>query len=348
MRQNLKQHSYKTNQRYSRQTVLPFIKLKGQNKISNSVVLIIGCGALGSVQAELIVRAGIGKIIIVDRDIVELHNLQRQCLFDEHDAFSRIPKAVAAAKHLKKINSTIDIMPVVADVTSANIDNLVSGVDIVLDGTDNFETRYLINDVCVREGIPWVYGGVLGAEGTIMPIRPAVGPCLSCVFPKIPNNKDSCELQGVLNTAVAWVASMQVSEVLKVIVDDEFSELSVRSMNVWDGAYSKILIKKKDDCPTCVKKQFKYLYGFYDRNANVLCSRNAVQITPESSLKIDFKDLADVLKDAGTVCLRGMFLEFEIDVYRLLIFPDGRIMVMGTTDVAIASGLASKYIGRFL
>jgi adenylyltransferase/sulfurtransferase len=336
-----------SNNRYSRQMVLPQIGLDGQNKLLKSAVLIVGCGALGSAQAELLTRAGVGRIVIADRDVLELHNLQRQLLFDELDVAEHLPKAVAAARKLRRINCSVTIEEVVTDVTPSNIEKLIEHVDLVLDGTDNFETRYLINDACIKAGKPWVYGGVLGTTGIVMAIDSARGPCFRCVLPQQPNASalPTCETLGVLNTAVLWVAALQVTEAFKLLLGNEFSEHFLRAVDLWAGSFTSMRVVKDDRCACCSDRHFEYLEAERGSWTTVLCGRNAVQVSPAESMEVSFKVLGEKLSPFGPVSVNGLVLECKIGEQRMIIFPDGRVLVMGTTDPSLAKTLVARYIG---
>jgi molybdopterin-synthase adenylyltransferase len=247
--------------RYLRHDVLEVIGPARQQRLAQSSVLIVGCGALGSRQAELCARAGVGSLLVVDRDVVELSNLPRQTLFCEQDVRDRVPKAVAAERCLRAINSEIQIEGLVADVTAANVLDLVRQADLVLDGSDNFETRYLLNDAAVHEGKPWVYGGVLATEGLVMAVDPGLGPCLRCVFPDRPDRSavPGVEALGVLNTAVAWVAALQVTEALRRLAGHPPDEPRLRALDVWRGSVSSIKVSRVEDCPCCGQRRFELL-----------------------------------------------------------------------------------------
>ncbi|MFH1039479.1 MAG: ThiF family adenylyltransferase [PVC group bacterium] len=333
--------------RYARQSVLGVIGPEGQRRLEMSSVLIVGCGALGSMQAELAARAGVGRLIIVDRDILDLHNLQRQLLFDEEDVRARLPKAVAAERRLKKVNSEIQIEGLVSDVTPANIRDLIRPADLVLDGTDNFETRYLINDAAVQAGKPWIYGGVLETDGAVMAVRPRTGPCFRCVFPEPPEAGalPTCETQGVLNTAVVWVAALQVTEAFKILIGDPAAEFRLYAVDIWGGSVTSVSVKRSEDCVCCGQHRFEYLDSKRGSSSTVFCGRNAVQVTPERPTALDFTELSPRLQPLGPVTVNGLVLEFTTDEHRLVVFPDGRVLVMGTTNTAEARSLVAKYIG---
>jgi adenylyltransferase/sulfurtransferase len=331
--------------RYSRQAALPEIGPGGQARIGAACALIVGCGALGSAQAELLARAGLGRLILVDRDVLELHNLQRQLLFDEADVQARLPKAEAAARRLRAVNSDVDVLGLVADVTPANVLALLEPADVVLDGTDNFETRYLLNDAAVKARKPWVYGGVLGTEGTLLAIRPGVGPCLRCLFEEPPGaGLPTCETAGVLGPAVLSVAALQVTEALRLLVGDP-RPARIHALDVWRGAHTAVAVERRADCPCCGAGRFEFLSAERGSETAVLCGRGAVQVSPERPFAPDFGALEARLAPLGPVTLNGFVLEFSPPGHRLVVFPDGRVLVMGTTDRALARGLVAKYFG---
>jgi adenylyltransferase/sulfurtransferase len=333
--------------RYSRQAVLPQIGPEGQQKLKDSTAIVIGCGALGSFEAEFLGRAGVGRLILIDRDVLELHNLHRQTLYTEQDVHDRLPKAEAAAKHLRGINSQIITAAIVTDVTASNIEDLIHPADVVIDGTDNFETRYLLNDACVKAGKPYVYGGVLGTQGTVMAVRPGQGPCLRCVYPDPPNpdGLPTCETHGVLNTAVAWVAALESTEAMKILLGEKPSTHPLTALDVWKGNVHHSPVERKSDCVCCAKHNFEFLNSTRGSSSTVFCGRNAVQVTPEKRFTPDFAFLSKHLSPLGKITANGMILEFEVDGKRMVIFPDGRVLVMGTKDPAEARTLVAKYIG---
>jgi len=331
--------------RYKRQTALGVIGHAGQRKLSGSAVLVVGCGALGSAQAEFLARAGVGRLILADRDILELHNLQSQLLYDEKDVAARLPKAEAAARRLRGVNSSIKIEPVVADVNVSNIAELAAPADLILDASDNFAVRYLINDAAVRAGKPWVYGGVLGKDGMVLTVRPG-GPCLRCIFEEPPEGRrlQTCDTQGVLNTAVAWTAALQVTEALKCLTGAA-TEPRLHTLDVWNGSSGFIAARRREDCVCCGQRRFEFLDAARETSA-VLCGRNAVQIVPEGKTRPDFARLREKLAPLGPVTDNGLLLEFTCGAHRLVIFADGRVLVTGTADTAEAGRLAAKYIGN--
>jgi molybdopterin-synthase adenylyltransferase len=335
-----------TLERYARQAALGEIGRAGQEKLADSTAVIVGCGALGSIQAELLARAGVGKLILVDRDILELHNLQRQLLFDEQQVHARLPKAVAAAERLRAVNSEIAIEGVVADVTAGNVEELIAPADLILDGADNFETRYLLNDAAVKATKPWIYGGVIATGGAVMAVRPGAGPCVRCVFPDPPDpgQHPTCETQGVLNTAVAWVAALQSTEALKVLVDAA-EPPKLYSLDIWRSALTGATVSREPECVCCGQRRFQFLSRERGSAALVLCGRDSVHVTPEPKTKPNFADLRERLAPLGEVTTSGLVLEFTRGERRLVVFADGRVLVMGTSDPAEARSLVAKYIG---
>ena len=333
--------------RYLSQIVFPEIGKEGQEKIKNAKVIVIGCGALGCAIANNLVRAGIGKIKIVDRDLVEISNLQRQILYDEEDVRERIPKSIAAKRKLEKINSEVKIEAIVSDVNFRNIEDLIKDCDIVLDGTDNFETRFLINEACVKHEIPWIYGAVIGGAGSTATIIPEKTPCLRCIIEEIPSpgNLPTCDTLGVLNTIPATIASIQTTEALKIILENENLNNDLILIDLWSSSWEKIKIERKRNCPVCVKKKYIFLEGEEISHATSLCGRNAVQIVPQKRSQISFKKLEEKLKHLGKVKYNEFVLSFKTGDYELIVFPDARVIVKGTTDISIAKTLYAKYLG---
>lgn len=342
-------------ERYSRQTRVPGIGKAGQEKISNSRVVICGCGALGTVLANHLARAGVGFLRIVDRDFVEVSNLQRQVLFDESDVLSNMPKSVAAANKLRAVNSHITIEPVVADIDRTNILDLCRDVDLILDGTDNFEVRYLINDAAVSLGKPWVFGGAVGTEGQTMTIIPGETPCLRCVFEASPGPGEvgTCETAGVLGPAVAVVASLQAAEALKILAGKkEAINRELFTLDLWLNSSRRIKIARlleKRNCPCCKQRKFEWLEGEHGTQTTSLCGRNAVQVSQKRASKLDFDSLAKQLQPSGTVSFNKFLLKFQVNDngsgYEFTVFPDGRAIIKGTDDTEKARTLYAKYIG---
>jgi molybdopterin-synthase adenylyltransferase len=335
--------------RYSRQILFKEIGEAGQRRLADARVVIIGCGALGSAQAESLARAGVGSLRIVDRDFVEASNLQRQTLFTEHDAEERLPKAVAAANHIREINSETKVEPEVVDVNHSNVERLIKGCQLVLDGTDNFDTRYLINDACVKHKIDWIYGAAVGSYGVTMTIRPHQTPCLRCVFEEPPPaaSAPTCDTAGVIMPIINVVAAVQVSEALKLLtgnIDD--LHRSLMQFDVWRNEWRKINPgDPSPDCQTCGRGEFTTLAAISNDFAAVLCGRNAVQISPMSPKQIDFRSLAERLRAAGEVKFNQYLLRFRTREYELTVFKDARSIISGTDQVSTARSVYAKYIG---
>jgi adenylyltransferase/sulfurtransferase len=336
--------------RYAPQMRFPGIGAEGQRRLLAGRALLCGCGALGSTIGNILARAGLGYLRIVDRDFLELSNLQRQMLFDENDLAAELPKAIAAANKLRAINSQITVEPHVADVTPANVEALCSGVDVILDGTDNFETRFLLNDAAVKLGLPWVYGGCLGAEGQTLTILPGQTPCLRCLIaePPPPGSSPTCDTAGILGSIIGVVASIQANEAIKIITGN-FAAVSRAwtIIDLWDNTVRQVdvsTLRDAADCPTCKQRKFPWLAGQRASHTAVLCGRNAVQVSVgQEGLSLD--DLARKLDGVGTLKRTPFFLRLAVDDYLLTIFPDGRAIIGGTDDVALAKTLYARYIG---
>ncbi|MBC7222838.1 MAG: ThiF family adenylyltransferase [Anaerolineae bacterium] len=336
------------DERYVRQVQFPPIGREGQRRIQESTVVLIGCGALGSTIADGLVRAGVGKLVIVDRDYVEWNNLQRQMLFDEDDVRQQLPKAIAAARRLREINSTVEVEPVVADAYAGNIQDLIRGADVVLDGTDNFETRYLINDACVAAGIPWVYGGVVAASGMSMTIRPRESACLRCVFrdPPPPGSLPTCDVAGIISPIVRIIGAVEVSEALKLLTGSGQPNPGLLSVEVWDLTFERIeLGGPAPDCPTCGRGEYSFLQAETGTVATSLCGRSGVQVAPRPPVQLDLAALAERLQGVGRVTRNEFLLRFANDECDMTVFPDGRAIIKGTTDPAKARTLYTRYIG---
>jgi len=332
--------------RYSRQTLFRGIGEEGQRRLGNSYVVIIGCGALGTIIATTLVRAGVGKVRIIDRDFIEYHNLQRQVLFDEDDIKNQLPKAVAAERRLKKVNSSIEVEGVVADVNHTNIERLVYGADVILDGLDNFETRYLINDVSLKHNIPWVYGGAISSLGMTMTIIPHETPCFRC-FPSNPTRRGTiltCDTAGVIGPAPFIIGSLQTAEAMKILVGAENINRDIITIDVWEGTFHHFKIKPNENCPAC-QGEYEFLEGKFGARTTSLCGQNAVQVLNPKVEELSFKELAARLKVVGKVTYNEFMLHFAIDSQEMVIFPDGRAIVKNTTDESLARGLYAKYIG---
>lgn len=339
--------------RYSRQVLFDKIGPEGQRRLMESRVALIGCGALGNVIAGTLARAGVGHLRICDRDFVERDNLQRQILFDEDDAKQALPKAEAAARKLRRINSDITIEPLICDVNYTNIEQICEGTHVVLDGTDNFETRYLINDFAVKSGRNWVYGGVIGATGLCMTVLPGDTPCLRCVFdePPPPEAAPTCDTAGVLATAVQVVASLQTMEAMKILMG-RLAEVNRKlvQVDVWSAHFSGIAAsdgKPNPDCPCCGHREFPYLEGRIGSESTALCGRNAVQIRRAGGGRVDLDHMAEKLRSAADspLLINPYLLRATIGEYEITLFPDGRAIVKGTSDPQRARAIYARYIG---
>ncbi|HWA97290.1 MAG TPA: ThiF family adenylyltransferase [Pirellulales bacterium] len=339
--------------RYARQMrYAPLGGETGQRRMLASRALIVGCGALGTVIASTLARSGVGRLRIVDRDFVELTNLQRQVLFDEADAAAGVPKAIAAAEKLRQINSQIAIEPVVADVTPTNIEALCDGVDVIVDGTDNFETRFLLNDIAIARDLPWIYGGCLGSEGQTMTILPSETPCLRCVIPEPPppGTAPTCETAGVLAPIVLVVAAIQCQEAIKIVSGHrEAIQRSLLIVDLWTSDVRAVRLdglRESSDCPACKHGTLAWLRGNRATAPAVLCGRNAVQISPASNqAKLSFDDLERRLTGVARMTRNAFLLRAAIENYVVTVFPDGRAIISGTDDVSVAKGVYARYIG---
>ena len=336
--------------RYARQMRYMHLGEEGQRRLAASRVLICGCGALGSLLANTLVRSGVGKVRLVDRDFVELSNLHRQTLFEEADVAGGLPKAVAAAAKLRRINSAVEVEPVVAHAGPENIELLCAGIDLILDGTDNFETRYLLNDAAVYLNLPWVFGGCVGAQGQTMTILPGETGCLRCLLPECPaaGSTPTCDTAGVLGPIVGVIASLQAQEAIKILSGHrEAVSRQLTVIDLWENRFLQLDVRElRDwaDCSTCKQRQFAWLAGKQGSRAAVLCGRNAVQLTqPGPGVALDV--LAQRLEGIGRVTRNPYLLRLKVDDYELAIFPDGRTIVHGTDDPAVARTLYDKYIG---
>ena len=332
--------------RYSRQVLFPGIGAEGQARLGSSRVAVVGCGATGSAVAALLARAGVGQLTIVDRDYVEPSNLQRQSLFDEADAAESLPKAVAARRRIATFNSELEVRGEVADLGPENIEALLGGAQLVLDATDNFETRYLVNDYCVKNSRPWIYAAAVGSYGVTMNILPGETACLSCLFPAAPQGTvETCDTSGILNSVVSQVASIEATEALKFLVGArDKMRRTLLSFDAWTNEHSEIsAARPRSDCPTCARGQFPYLAG-EGRPHITLCGRNSVQIH-ERRRPIDFGEMSTRLAPHGTVKHNQFVLKFWHESYEMTLFPDGRAIIKGTTDMAIARSLYARYVG---
>ena len=339
--------------RYHRQILFRPIGEEGQRRLARARVLLCGCGALGTVLAETLVRAGVGFVRIVDRDFVELTNLQRQVLFDERDLADQLPKSVAAARKLALINSQVTIEPHVADVSPGNVLELARGMDLILDGTDNFETRFLLNDVSLELSIPWIYGGCISTHGQVLPIFPGETACLRCLMEDVPapGTTETCDTAGILGPTVNMIASLQSVQALKILSGHrELVETSLHILDVWDGTLRKMSVKNLRDqgrCPACHQGERAWLHGHRASQTTVLCGRNAVQFSPPEARTINLPELADALRVSGQVTVNPFLLRVVVEggTYELTIFRDGRAIIKGTDDPTTAKSLYARYVG---
>jgi adenylyltransferase/sulfurtransferase len=333
-------------ERYSRQILFPGIGERGQEALGRAHAAIVGCGALGSFHAAALARAGCGRLTIIDRDYVEASNLQRQWLFEESDAAESMPKAAAAERRIAAINSHVCVRGAVADLTASNAGSLLAGADLILDGTDNFETRYLINDYAVNRGVPWIYGAAVGSYGLTMLVVPGRTACLRCVYPAQPAGaQPTCETAGVLNALVSAVASLQVADALKILTGrGDLVRARITTIDVWDGGVRQIEGPPPDpDCPCCARREFPYLEESIHPPVR-MCGRNAVQINARER-PIDLEDLKKRLEPLGEVRANEFALRFMAPPYEITVFSDGRAIVKGTDDTGVARSLYARYVG---
>ena len=334
------------NDRYSRQRLLAEIGSEGQDRLAAGCAAVVGCGALGTMQAELLVRAGVGKTLLIDRDYVEESNLQRQVLFDERDAERGVPKAEAAAHRLGRANSAVSVVPVVKDLVAANAERLLESADVILDGTDNFETRFLINEVAVKRSIPWIYGAAVGTHGSIMPVLPGQTACLECVFEDAPQSRQpTCDTAGVLNAVTSLIGSLQAAEALKMLAGrTEAVDRRLVTVDVWTGERAAVRTETpRPLCPTCGLRQFARLGSQTTVSARI-CGRDAVQV-PARDRPVDLAALAQSLSQLGEVRSSELAVRFSCPPHALTVFPDGRAIVKGTQDLGLARSLYARYVG---
>ncbi|HTW59747.1 MAG TPA: ThiF family adenylyltransferase [Terriglobales bacterium] len=341
-------NGFAESDRYSRQILFRGIGAEGQRKLASARVAIVGCGATGSALAGLLARAGVGTLRIIDRDYVEPSNLQRQSLFDENDAAESLPKAIAAARKITAFNSQICVEPKVDDLVPGNLEALLEGMQLILDGTDNFETRYLINDYAVERSLPWIYSAAVGSYAVTLNVLPGETACLACLFPDSPRGMvETCETSGVLNSAVNLVASIAATEALKLLVGGLRApqlRRTLLSFDLWTNEQAEIsAAKPRHGCRACCERDFIHLAG-EGRPHITLCGRNSVQIH-ERQRPIDFAEMNRRLQPHGTVRHNDFVLKFWRDPYEMTLFPDGRAIIKGTTDTAVARSLYARYVG---
>ena len=337
--------------RYARQIRYAPFGEEGQRKLASARALVCGCGALGSVIANTLVRSGLGYVRLVDRDFLELNNLQRQVLFDEADVAAGLPKAIAATNKLRAINSQVTVDPIVTDVDFTNIEELTEGIDVILDGTDNFETRMLLNDVAMQRRIPWVYGGCLGAEGQTMTILPGETACLRCLMNDTPppGTTPTCDTAGILAPIVNIIASLQANEALKIASGNRAAiNRQLTIIDVWDNRIRQVSLeslRESGQCPACNGSEYPWLDGSRASRSAILCGRNAVQLSPPDRATMSLEKLAEKLTAVGRVTQNRYLVRATIDDYVLTLFADGRAIVSGTDDIAVARSVYAKYVG---
>lgn len=340
-------------ERYSKQVLFAELGEAGQRKLLASRVFLCGCGALGTVIAETLVRAGVGFVRIVDRDFVEISNLQRQVLFDEEDVRNHLPKAICAAAKLAKINSSVTIDPIVADVDYTNVLGFCDGVDLILDGTDNFEVRFLLNDAALETGTTWIYAGVIGSHGQTMPIFPGETGCLRCLMGSVPDpgSIETCDTAGVLGAAVNVVSSLVAVDAIKILSGkrDKVSPV-LTAIDVWEGTFRRLNVgelRERSNCPACKNGERLWLSGREGSQSTILCGRNAVQVSPPKRGTLPLDQLAARLRDSGTVTHNPYLLKLELrdPDFEVTVFRDGRAIIKGTDDITVARGIYSRYVG---
>lgn len=337
-------------ERYSRQMLFGPIGQEGQKRLQSSTVMVVGCGALGTALANNLCRAGIGHLVIADRDYIELNNLQRQILFDEEDITRHLPKAVAAAERLRCVNSSVKIDALVEDIHADGIEPLVQEADLVIDATDNFETRYLINDVCNKYQRPWIYSGVIASYGVTMNIIPGETPCLRCVFPEmpLPGTTPTCDTAGILNGIVGAISGIASTEALKILLKSDKISRAMLWMDLWENTTERIELPRQPDCPCCGQHQYEFLASLSSTNSTSLCGRNAVQVRGSAgyaSSKLDIPMLAERLQTVGKVQYNEFLLRFLVEDYDITVFPDARAIIKGTDDPQVARSVYARYIG---
>jgi molybdopterin-synthase adenylyltransferase len=342
----------KSYERYSRQILFREIGEPGQRRLLESSAVMVGCGALGTALANLLVRAGVGKLRIVDRDFVEPSNLQRQTLFEESDALEALPKAVAAERRLRAINSEVSVEGIVADVGPKNAEELLRGFPIILDGTDNFETRFLLNDVAINLNVPWIYAAVVASYGVTLTVKPGQTACLACALEsesrdgsQAPGTEDTCDTAGVLGAAAGVIASIEAAEAIKLLVGkSELSGGRLVSFDVWSGKFQSVRMARNPECRACVRREFRYLEGEAQPHLT-MCGRDSVQIH-ERRRKLDLTALGKLIAPTvSEVRENGFLLRFRVPPYEMTVFADGRAIIKGTRDTSVARSLYARYIG---
>jgi molybdopterin/thiamine biosynthesis adenylyltransferase len=334
--------------RYSRQTLLPWLGEKGQRSLSEACVGIVGVGAMGSASAQFVARAGIGKLILVDRDFVEESNLPRQILFDESDAAQRLPKVIAARAHLERIRSDLLVEALDADLDADLARSLFERCDLVLDGTDNFETRYLLNDTAVEYGKPWIYAGAVSTYGAVMVVRPGLTPCLRCLFPDLPapGSAPTCETVGVLGSAVGAMASLQVTEAVKILAGrPDLCAGAILHVDLMSWAFSRVQVPINPSCPCCGERRFEFLAEAAGTKTHRVCGRDGVMVLAPKGTRIDLQALRDRVASLSPVFLNPYLLQTEWEGHPVTVYADGRVMVQKTDDPTKARALYARYLG---
>ena len=332
--------------RYARQEL--FFGTEVQARLQAATAVVVGCGALGCTAATILARAGVGRLRLVDRDYVDIVNLHRQILFDEADAKAVLPKAIAAAEHLARANSTITIEPCFEDFDAGSARHLCAGADVIVDGLDNFEGRFLLNDLAVKLGIPWVYGAAVGSYGLCMAVLPGEGPCLRCLQEEEPppGTAPTCDTAGIVAPAPIIVASLEAAEALKILGGrHDLVRRQLIAVDLWPGTVQAIAVGRNEACPCCGARRFEYLEGERRRSATTLCGRNAVQIAAPTTGPVDLAAVAAQLEGAGEVTRNEYLVRVQVEGYELTVFRDGRALVVGTHDPAVARGLYARYLG---
>jgi adenylyltransferase/sulfurtransferase len=336
------------SERYSRQIVFPGIGEEGQKKLSSSKVAVIGTGALGTVIANNLCRAGVGYMRLVDRDYVEISNLQRQSIYDEEDVRENLPKAVAAVNHLQKVNSEITLEPVVSDVNARSIEKLIENVDLVLDGTDNLETRFLINEACHKHHLPWIYGGALQSYGMTMNILPGDDtPCFRCMYTGMPasGSQPTCSSAGVLNMITGVIGCMESAEAVKILTGSPEVNKQLFMIDVWENTARYLEVQKAPECPTCGQGHYDFLDNLKGSYTTSLCGRDSVQVIPARTGDVDFTALSERLKQLGSVKYNRFILNFTVGKLEISLFKDGRAIIKNVKDANMAKSVYSEYIG---
>jgi len=332
--------------RYSRQEIFAGLGRDGQEKLGASSVAVAGCGALGSTSSALLVRAGVGRLRIIDRDYVEIENLQRQTLFTEAHAMQRYPKALAAAEVLRGFNADVKIEAEVADINAETAEEMLGGFDLVVDALDNMETRFVVNDYCLKNGLPWIYGAAVGSTGTVMSIGPGGKPCLRCLIPELPppGSFGTCDTMGVVGPGPSVTASIQAAEAIKNLAGRPEVSHSLLIFDLWDRTFDQVDIKPGEDCPACARGEFEFLESKGVVRATRLCGRDSVEIIPEKKVALDLKKMEETLSRMGGVQYNGYSLWFKPDELEMVIFPDSRALVKGTVDKVEAETAYAKFI----